>query len=189
MHTGRTFVEDVRARVKGPVQIATDNFKQYPWHIRNAFGYEGFSYGTETKVFGEPEMIDGTLARFGKNEGVRKMRTAQRVAMIGSPDLGSLTTSHIERVFLSVRQELKRFQRKGLGYSKDLETHRLAVALFLGVYNFVRVHKTLETTPAVAAGVESEEWDLEQVVEMMADYLRRKEDANFEVEFSRLGFS
>lgn len=186
MWTGRAFVEDVRRRVKGPVQIATDNFRQYPFHVRAAFGYEGFSYGMETKVFGEPQLLDGTLARLGKNEGVRKMKTAQREAVIGSPDLGSLTTSHIERVFLSVRQELKRFQRKGLGYSKDLEAHKMAVALFLGVYNFVRVHKTLETAPAVAAGVELERWDLERVVEMTADYLRRKEDAKFEAAFAKI---
>src|SRR5438046_3233224 len=174
MHTGRTFVEDVRARVKGPVQIATDNFRQYPFHVRAAFGYEGYSYGTETKVFGEPELLDGTLARLGKNEGVRKMLTAERKAVIGSPDLGSLTTSHIERVFLSVRQELKRFQRKGLGYSKDLETHTAAVALFLGVYNFVRQHHTLGTTPAVASGLEEKTWSLERVVEMTEAYWLRK---------------
>jgi len=187
MHTGSTFVEDVRSRVKGPVQIATDNFKQYPWHIRNAFGYEGFSYGTETKVFGEPEMIDGTLARLGKNEGVRKMRTAQREAVIGSPDLGSLTTSHIERAFLSVRQELKRYQRKGLGYSKDLETHKAAVALYFGIYNFTRNHSSLGTTPAVAAGIELERWSLERVVEMTEAFMRRKEDAKFEEAFATRG--
>lgn len=185
--TGRAFVEDVRDRVKGPVQIATDNFPSYPFLIRGTFGYEGFSYGMETKVFGEPEMLDGTLARFGRNEGVRKMMTAERKAVIGSPDLGSLTTSHIERAFLTVRQELKRFQRKGLGYSKDLETHKLAVALFLGVYNFVRKHKTLGITPAVAAGVEYEAWDLERVVEMTAAYMRRKEEAKFEEAFARAG--
>jgi IS1 family transposase len=182
--TGSEFVRDVRERVKGPVQIATDNFKQYPWHIRESFGYEGFSYGMETKVFGEPEMLDGTLARLGKNEGVRKMMTAERKAVIGSPDLGSLTTSHVERVFLSVRQELKRFQRKGLGFSKDLEMHKAAVALHFGIYNFVRVHKTLGTTPAVAAGVEFERWSLECVVDMTAEYLRRKEDAQFEKAFA-----
>jgi len=27
---------------------------------------------------------------------------------------------------------------KGLGYSKDLEMHKCAVALYFGVYNFVR---------------------------------------------------
>src|SRR5437763_7705868 len=98
------------------------------------------------------------------------METVERRAVVGSPYLGSLTTSHIERVFLTVRQELKRFQRKGLGYSKDLATHKAAVALFLGVYNFVRKHKTLGSTPAVAAGFEYEAWDLEQVVEMTAEY-------------------
>lgn len=185
--TGRVFMEDVRDRVKGHVQIATDNFPAYPALIQGAFGYNGFSYGMETKVFGERKLLDGTLARFGSNDGVRKMETAKREAVIGSPDLGSLTTSHIERAFLTVRQELKRFQRKGLGYSKDLHTHTLAVALHFGVYNFVRKHATLGTTPAVAAGIELERWSLEQVVEMTAAYMRRKEDAKFEEAFATAG--
>jgi hypothetical protein len=182
-------VKDVRNRVRGHVQIATDNLRHYPFHIRTHFGYEGFSFGTETKIFGEPEMTDGTLAMLGKNQGVRKLKTAERKAVIGSPDLGSLTTSHIERAFLTVRQELKRFQRKGLGYSKDLDTHKAAVALFLGVYNFVRKHKTLETTPAVAAGIELEAWDLERVVEMTEAFMRRKEDAKFEEAFAESGIA
>src|SRR2546421_5946570 len=177
---GNLFVQDVRERVRGAVQIATDQLPAYAFHIRQHFGYEGYSYGTETKVFGEPMLPDGTLARLGRNEGVRRMQTAERVAVVGSPDLESLTTSHVERAFLTVRKELKRFERKGLGYSKDLETHKLAVALFLGVYNFVRKHKTLGITPAVAAGVEYEAWDLERVVGMTAAYWRKKEDAEFE---------
>ena len=63
-----------------------------------------------------------------------KMQTAEHRAVVGSPDLESLTTSHVERAFLTVRQELKRFERKGLGYSKSLEMHKLAVALHFGVY-------------------------------------------------------
>jgi IS1 family transposase len=185
--TGWEFVRDVRERVSGHVQIATDNLPAYPGHIRTHFGYEGFSYGTETKIFGEPMLLDGTLARLGRNEGVRKMVSAERKAVVGSPNLQSLTTSHIERVFLTVRQELKRFQRKGLGYSKDLATHKAAVALHLGVYNFVRKHTTLKTTPAVAAGIELEPWGLEQVVEMTAAYMRRKDDAEFEKAFAEAG--
>jgi len=184
--TGYDFVKDVRDRVSGNVQIATDNFRTYPFLIRGHFGYEGYSFGTETKIFGEPILSDGTLARLGRNEGVRKLTTAERKAVVGSPDLGSLTTSHIERAFLTVRQELKRFQRKGLGYSKDLEMHKAAVALHFGIYNFVRIHKTLGTTPAVAAGVEYERWSLEQAVEMTAEYLRKKEDAKFEDAFAKL---
>jgi hypothetical protein len=102
------------------------------------------------------------------------METAERKAVVGSPDLESLTTSHIERAFLTVRQELKRFERKGLGYSKSLEMHKLGVALHFGVYNFVRKHHTLGTTPAVAGGLEEKPWSLERVVEMTEAYWLRK---------------
>ena len=81
------------------MQIATDNLRAYPFHIRQHFGYLGYSYGTETKIFGEPMLLDGTLARLGRNEGVRKMVTAEREAVVGSPDLDTLTTSHIEAAF------------------------------------------------------------------------------------------
>jgi IS1 family transposase len=172
--TGNTFVEDVSKRVRLPVQIATDNHRPYAFHIRQHFGYEGYNYGTETKIFGEPMLTDGTLARLGRNEGVRRMQTAERRAVVGSPDLESLTTSHVERAFLPVRQELKRFERKGLGYSKRLEMHKLGVALHFGVYNFVRQHHTLGTTPAVAAGLEEKPWSLERVVEMTEAYWLRK---------------
>mgnify|MGYP003694445899 CR=1 FL=1 len=42
-------------------------------------------------------MLDGTLARWDRNEGVRKLVTAERKPVFGLPDLESLTTSHIER--------------------------------------------------------------------------------------------
>jgi len=103
------------------------------------------------------------------------MQTAERAAVVGSPDLENLTTSHIERAFLTVRQELKRFQRKGLGYSKSLDIEKLAVVLHFGVYNFVRQHHSLGTTPAVAAGLEEKPWSLEQVVEMTEAYWLTKQ--------------
>ena len=102
------------------------------------------------------------------------MQMPEGEAVVGSPDLESLTTSHIERAFLTVRQELKRFERKTLGYSKSVEMHKHAVALQFGVYNFVRKHHSLGTTPVVAAGLEEKPWSLEQVVEMTEAYWLRK---------------
>src|SRR5260370_12079196 len=93
--TGYEFVKDVRNRVKGAVQIATDNLRAYPFLIRTHFGYEGYSFGTETKIFFEPMLSDGTLAQLGHNEGVRRLKTAERKAVVGSPDLGSLTYSRV----------------------------------------------------------------------------------------------
>src|SRR5207244_1014110 len=114
---------------------------------------------------------DEMLARLGRS-GVDKIVAAERKAVIGSPDLETLTTCHVERAFLTVRQELKRFSRKTLAYSKDLAMHKAAVALHFGVYNFVRRHKSIDTTPAVAAGIEFEPWTLERVVEITDEYLR-----------------
>ena len=178
-------MSDVRSRVRDGAQIATDNFPQYPFLIRGEFGGTDYTYGTEAKIFNDtPRAL--LLTRQDRKNGVPKIAKAERKAVVGSPDLNTLTTCHIERVFLTVRQELKRFQRQGLGYSKDLEMHKLAVSLHFGIYNLVRKHKTLGTTPAVAAGVEQEPWGLEDVVEMTANYMRRKEEAAFEVAFSEL---
>ena len=49
-----------------------------------------------------------------------------------------------------------------------------AAALYFMHYNFIRVHQTLGTTPAVAAGLEEKAWGLEQVVEMTEAYWLRK---------------
>jgi hypothetical protein len=57
--------------------------------------------------------------------------------------------------------------------------HKLAVSLHFGVYNYVRRHHTLGTTPAVAAGLEEKAWSLEHVVEMTVGYFDRK-NANAE---------
>ena len=80
-------------RQSASVEVERDDWKET--NPRSS----GYSYGTETKVFGEPKLSDGTLASLGRNEGVRKMQTAERAAVVGSPDLESLTTSHIERAF------------------------------------------------------------------------------------------
>ena len=171
------FVEDVSKRVRKPVQIATDQHRSYAKHIRAFFGYEGYSYGTETKIFGEPGRFNPDGWPESRKNGIPPIVTSEREAVIGSPDLGSLTTSHIERVFLSVRQQLTRFTRSTLGYSKNLRMHKLSVALYLGIYNLVRKHKTLGTTPAVAACIDEKPWALEDVVEMTDAYWQPKYEA------------
>lgn len=171
------FVRDLSKRVVGPVQIATDQHRSYANHIRAYFGYEGISHGTETKVFGEPSDFNPDKYEERRKNGVPRIAKATREAVTGSPDLGSLTTSHIERVFLSVRQEMTRFTRLTLGYSKDLRMHKLSVSLYFGIYNLVRKHKGLDgQTPAQAAGIEEKRWTLVDVVEMTERYWAPKRE-------------
>ena len=41
------------------------------------------------------------------------------------------------------------------------------VALYALWYNFVRIHKTLRTSPAMASGIESRLWSMEDVVRLI----------------------
>jgi hypothetical protein len=54
----------------------------------------------------------------------------------------------------------RRFTRLTNGFSKKVENHAHSVALFAMYYNFVRIHKTLRTTPAMAAKVTERLWEI-----------------------------
>lgn len=86
-----------------------------------------------------------------------------------------------------MRQELARFTRLTLAYSKDLDMHRFAVALHFGIYNLVRRHSGIDgQTPAQATGVEDHRWTLEEVVAMTDRRQREREEAAFEAAFAAL---
>ena len=44
------------------------------------------------------------------------------------------------------------------------------VALYALWYNFVRVHKTLRMSPAMAAGIETRLWSMEDVAAMLDEH-------------------
>jgi hypothetical protein len=62
---------------------------------------------------------------------------------------------------------MRRFTRLTNAFSKKIENHACAVALHATYYNFVRLHKTLKVTPAMAAGVTDRLWEMTDLVEMI----------------------
>ena len=50
-------------------------------------------------------------------------------------------------------------------FSKKWANHEAMMNLFLGVYNFCKVHGTLKTTPAVAAGLTDRVWTIRELLE------------------------
>lgn len=62
---------------------------------------------------------------------------------------------------------MRRFTGLTNGFSKKLENHEHALALYLMYYNFARVHQTLRVTPAMAAGVSTHVWSLEEIVGLL----------------------
>ena len=85
--------------------------------------------------------------------------------MAGSPDRRHISTSLVERQNLTMRMSMRRFTRLTNAFSKKLENLEAAVALHFAHYNFVRLHKTLRCTPAMAAGVSDRLWSLEELVD------------------------
>jgi len=63
-----------------------------------------------------------------------------------------------------MRMRMRRFTPLTNGFSKKIENHVAAVALHFMHYNFARIHKTLRVTPAMAAGVATHVWSIEEIV-------------------------
>ena len=78
-----------------------------------------------------------------------------------------VSTSYVERSNLTMRMHMRRFTRLTNAFSKKVENHAHAVALFTTFYNFVRIHKTLRVTPAMAAGVSDRLWDVSDIVALV----------------------
>ena len=68
---------------------------------------------------------------------------------------------------LSMRMYMRRFTRLTTGFSKKLENHVHMVALYTVFYNWTRIHKTLRTSPAQAAGLTDRLWDMADVVKLI----------------------
>ncbi len=92
---------------------------------------------------------------------------AKKVTVEGKPDKAHVSTSYVERQNLSMRMHMRRFTRLTNALSKKVESHADMVALYTVFYNFIRIHKTLRFTPAMAAGVTDQLWSMEDVIARM----------------------
>jgi hypothetical protein len=103
---------------------------------------------------------------------------ARKQKIEGNPDPQHVSTSFAERSNLSVRMHTRRFTRLTNGFSKKIENHAHSVALFALYYNFVRIHKTLRTTPAMAAGVTKRLWEISDIVNVLEAWEVKKLPTN-----------
>jgi len=85
----------------------------------------------------------------------------------GNPDPAHISTSYVERSNLSMRMHMRRFTRLTNAFSKKFENHCHALALYFVFYNWVRIHKTLRVTPAMAAGLTDKLLSMEDVAAMI----------------------
>jgi hypothetical protein len=117
-------------------------------------------YAQLVKIYGEsPDSFKG---RYSPAECIG----CERHRVEGSPDPKHTSTSFAERQNLTMRMHMRRFTRLTNAFSKKVENHLHSLALFT-TYNFVRTHKTLRMSPAMAAGVSDRLWEIGDIVALV----------------------
>jgi IS1 family transposase len=154
------FIHDLAERMAGRFQLTTDAFVPYREAVESVFGIE-IDYAQVIKIFGKAP--DAVAGRYSPPQCVG----ARSKTIAGSPDPKHVSTSYAERNNLNIRMHSRRMTRLTNAFSKKVENHAHAMALHFLYYNFVRVHKTLRTTPAMAAGVTKRLWEMSDIVEVL----------------------
>ena len=63
---------------------------------------------------------------------------------------------HLYAYELKTAHVMRRYTRLSNGFSHKIQNHAAAVALYYFSYNFIKIHRTLRVSPAMAAGAESQ---------------------------------
>lgn len=148
----KLFMNDLAYRLSNKVQLTTDGFKSYPEAVSEAFG-KSVNFATLIKTYS------------GKgSEGVLEIKNEIH---IGKPKEKYISTSMVERQNLTMRMGMRRFTRKTNAHSKKMEFLCRSVDFHFMYYNFIRIHQTLKTTPAIAAGVANKVWSFEDLLDLV----------------------
>jgi IS1 family transposase len=150
------FIGDLASRLVNRPQVTTDGLKSYLDAVDTAFGGE-VDYAMLVKLYGPS--LEGDH-RYSPAECTGAIKTPIQ----GNPDMVHVSTSYAERNNLNVRMHSRRMTRLTNAFSKKMENHAHAMSLHFFYYNFVRIHKTLKTTPAMAAGVTDRLWEVADMV-------------------------
>ena len=155
------FMEDLADRVEGRIQLTTDGLPAYNHAVGVAFR-DGVDYAQLHKKYSashnkSPEAKYSPGICIGADK--RRMR--------GKPDMANVSTSYVERQNLTMRMSMRRFTRLTNAFSKKIDGHCAALALYFFHYNFCRQHKSLRVSPAMQAGLTDELLSMEHLCKLV----------------------
>jgi IS1 family transposase len=158
--SARIFIDDLAGRLTNRIQLTTDGLRVYLDAVEGSFGSE-IDYAMLSKLYAASQ----EETRYSPAECVG----VERKVIMGRPDQAHISTSYVERSNLSMRMGMRRFTRLTNGFSKKVENHAYAVALYFMHYNFAKIHGTLRVTPAMEAGVSDHVWSVEEIAALLPE--------------------
>ncbi|MBN2024695.1 MAG: hypothetical protein JW809_18095 [Pirellulales bacterium] len=156
------FAQKLQKATAGRFQLTTDGYRPYRLAMWAALRTR-IDFAQLLKIFNSTSGRQ-TEARYSPGAIVG----TKVYPVSGAPDESKVCTSHAERHNLTIRTQVRRMTRLTNAFSKKWENHEAALGLFFAFYNFCRVHGTLKTTPAVAAGLTGHTWSVQELLETMA---------------------
>ncbi|MFX0090501.1 MAG: hypothetical protein ACFFBD_01965 [Candidatus Hodarchaeota archaeon] len=172
-----------------PLLIASDNWKAFEEGLMEVYGilrmpkYKGMGRKPRPKLVLPPDLAYVQVRKV-RDQG-RILRVERRI-VFGDPaevqlrlqlnGTGTIQTSYIERLNLTVRNGLARFIRKTQNASKTVAMHVAALDFFQAWYNFIKPHHSLresssnsrrkwdQRTPAMAEGLTDHVWTLSELL-------------------------
>lgn len=155
--SAREFVRDLASRLPCRIQLTTDGLRLYINAVEESFGPD-IDYAMLTKLYGPSGNDRSPEVRYSPG----RIKGVETTYISGVP-----AEMHISTSYLTHRMGMRRFTRLTNAFSKKFENHCHAVALHMMYYNFVRVHMTIKTTPAMAAGVTDRQWSMLDIVDLI----------------------
>lgn len=154
------FLDDLAARIGNRVTLASNGHGVYLEAIEEAFSAD-VDHALLVRIYGASP--DEAKGRYSPADwtGIRDNR------IMGDRGVDHVSMSDAERSVSTMR--LHRFARLTKEFSKKVENHAYMVALHVMHYNFMRIHETLDVSPAMAAGVTARLWKIADVVKLVED--------------------
>jgi IS1 family transposase len=171
--SGADLVSDLRSRVASRFQVTSDGWQGFIRGVLDNNDGAKMDYAVQIKKY------DGTSPTYGDRRRYfdGKCISVKTIPVCGKPDWSKISTSHAERLNLSLRHFNKRFTRLSPCFSKKVENLALSVSLTVAYFNFCRPHaslkikatadaKAIERTPAMAAGITDHVWTVEEMLSL-----------------------
>jgi IS1 family transposase len=152
------FIRDVAERTKNRFQLTTDGNRVYLDAVNDHFG-PFIDYAMLVKQYGETNEE--------RTYSPAKCLGTRRQTVYGEPDQDHISTSFVERQNLNIRMQNRRYTRLTNAFSKKADMLAYSLAITFIYHNFVRVHQTLKTTPAVKAGIAKHKWTIGDMVDLL----------------------